>query len=360
MLSPGPEVDLEIGLPTDGLIDFSDGSSVDAVTPGPVLRMRRDAGSDSPKLVSFGLLGEGASIPEGTYAMRCMVQSLGPDPLATRWSIRGQQDLLEVVQRRLTCADGWRPVVLPVTIDNPEGEPIVKVVVEDIDAGRGVVDVVIAPEQLVASNSPGVVSADVTESSSSGENLIQIFGSDMAKSTTVVEIGVPSGGLDFFLRDLGWKYNLGSFKNEHGESLNVRWDLLAGRVELTQITQGFQFPLLGILDGHNWSRESVFHLVLQQSSHGLNFSVLVGGNTVARGDWLSGVAPKSPLDRFVLMPDMPLDLRAAAVFPFDTPVADALSWLVQAGSRDGILPAGVSLGHDLKSDSLPAAGAPRR
>ena len=95
----------------------------------------------------------------------------------------------------------------------------------------------------------------------------------------------------------------------------MRWDLQAGRVELTQVTQGFEFPLLGTLDGHDWARESVLHLVLKQSSQGLNFSVLVGGNTVARGDWLSGLAPKSPLDRFVLMPDMPLDLRAAAVFP---------------------------------------------
>ena len=360
LLSPGPDVDLEVGLPTDGLIDFSDGFSVDAVTPGPVLRMRRLAGSPTPKLVSFGLLAEGASIPAGTYAMRCMVQSLGPDPLATRWSIRGQQDVLEVVQRRLTCADGWRPIVLPVTIENPEGESIVKVVVEDIDAGRGMVDVLIAPEQLVDSHSPGVVSADVAESSSSGEKLIQSFGNNMDKSTTVVELGVPSGGLDVFLRELGWKYNLGSFKNDHGESLNVRWDLLAGRVELTQTTQGFQFPLLGILEGHNWSRESVFHLVLQQSSQGLNISVLVGGETVARGEWLSGVAPKSPLDRLELLPDLPLDLRAAAVFPFETPVREAISWLVQAGSHDGLLPAGVSLGHDFESDSLPPSGAPRR
>ena len=183
---------------------------------------------------------------------------------------------------------------------------------------------------------------------------------NLGKSLTVVEVGIPSGGLDLFLRELGWKYELGSFQNDRGESLGVRWDLLAGRVELTQVTQGFEFPLLGTLDGHDWARESVLHLVLKQSSQGLNFSVLVGGNTVARGDWLSGLAPKSPLDRFVLMPDMPLDLRAAAVFPFDTPVADALSWLVHAGSRDGILPAGVSLGHDLKPDSLPAAGAPRR
>ena len=56
----------------------------------------------------------------------------------------------------------------------------------------------------------------------------------------------------------------------------------------------------------------------------------------------------------------PLDLRAAAVFPLDTPVEEALSWLVQAGSHDGLRPAGVSLGHDAKPDPVSAAGAPRR
>ena len=81
---------------------------------------------------------------------------------------------------------------------------------------------------------------------------------------------------------------------------------------------------------------------------------------MARGEWLSGVASESPLDQFVLMPDMPLDLRAAAVFPFDTPVEEALSWLVQAGSRDGLRPAGVSLRHDPKLDSVSAFAAPRR
>ena len=360
LLSPGSEVDVEVGLPAQGSIDFSDGVSLTSVTPGPVLRMRREPGNSSPKLVSFGVLREGQSLPAGTYALRCMVQSLGKDPTSIRWWVRGQQDSLEVVGRRLTCADGWRSIVLPVEIESLEGESIIKIFIEDVNAGRGSIDLVVAPEQLVASNAPGVVSADTTEFSSSAETLIQSLGKNLGKSLTVVELGVPSGGLDLFLRELGWKYELGSFQNDRGESLGVRWDLQAGRVELTQVTQGFQFPLLGTLDGHDWARESVLHLILKQSSQGLNFSVLVGGNTVARGEWLSGVAPKSPLDRFVLMPDMPLDLRAAAVFPFDTPVADALSWLVQAGSRDGILPAGVSLGHDLKSDSLPAAGAPRR
>ena len=183
---------------------------------------------------------------------------------------------------------------------------------------------------------------------------------NLGKSLTVVEVGVPSGGLDLFLRDLGWKYELGSFQNDRGESLDVRWDLQAGRVELTQVTQGFEFPLLGTLDGHDWARESVLHLVLKQSSQGLNFSVLVGGNTVARGEWLSGVASESPLNQFVLSPDMPLDLRAAAVFPFDTPVKEALSWLVQAGFHDGLSPAGVSFHYDLKLDSVPAFAAPRR
>ena len=205
-----------------------------------------------------------------------------------------------------------------------------------------------------------MVSADTTEFSSSGETLIQSLGKSLSKSLTVVELGVPGGGLDVFLRQLGWKYEVGSFLNDRGESLRVQWDLLGGRVELTQTAQGFQFPLLGILDGHNWARESVMHLVLKQSSRGLNFSVLVGGNTVARGEWLSGVASESPLNQFVLSPDMPLDLRAAAVFPFDTPVEEALSWLVQAGSRDGLRPAGVSLSHDPKPDSVSAAGAPRR
>ena len=361
LLTPGDQVEVEVGLPAGGLIEFSDGVSVRSVTPGPVLRLRRGAGIPSSKLVTFGLLREGEVLPAGNYAMRCMVQSLGLDPLAIRLSIRGQQNVFEVVQRRFTCADGWRTIVLPVEVTSIQGETVIKMKIEDIDAGRGLVDLVIAPEQLVASDAPGVVSADVHEFSSSGEKLMQPLGErNLGKSLTVVEVGVPSGGLDLFLRELGWKYELGSFQNDRGESLGVRWDLQAGRVELTQVTQGFEFPLLGTLDGHDWARESVLHLVLKQSSQGLNFSVLVGGNTVARGDWLSGLAPKSPLDRFVLMPDMPLDLRAAAVFPFDTPVADALSWLVQAGSRDGILPAGVSLGHDLKSDSLPAAGAPRR
>ena len=360
LLSPGTEVEVEVGLPAQGSIDFSDGTSVRSVTPGPVLRMRREPGTSSPKLISFGVLREGQSLPAGTYALRCMVQSLGADPMTTRWSIRGQQDVLEVVQRRLTCADEWRAIVLPVEIESLEGESIVKIVIEDVDAGRGSIDLVVAPEQLVASNAPGVVSADTTEFSSSGETLIQSLGNSLGKSLTVVELGVPGGGLDVFLRQLGWKYEVGSFLNDRGESLRVQWDLLGGRVELTQTTQSFQFPLLGILDGHNWARESVMHLVLKQSSRGLNFSVFVGGNTVARGEWLSGVASESPLNQFVLSPDMPLDLRAAAVFPFDTPVEEALSWLVQAGSRDGLRPAGVSLRHDPKPDSVSAAGAPRR
>ena len=140
----------------------------------------------------------------------------------------------------------------------------------------------------------------------------------------------------------------------------MQWDLLAGRVELTQITQGFRFPLLGTLDGHDWARESVLHLVLKQSPRGLNFSVLAGGTTVARGEWLSGLAPRSPLNQFELMPDLPVDLRAAAVFPIHTPVAEAISWLVPAGSHDSLLPAGVSFDHDSMSDSLPAAGPSRR
>ena len=359
-LSPGDQVEVEVGLPTHGSIDFSDGVSVRPVTPGPVLRMRRESGNPSPKLISFGVLREGQTLSPGTYALRCMVQSLGTDPLATRWSIRGQEDVLEVVQRRLTCADGWRTIVLPVEVERLEGESIIKIVIEDVDAGRGLIDLIVAPEQFVASNAPGVVSADTTEFSSFGEKVIQPLGNKLGKSLTVVELGVPSGGLDMFLRELGWKYKVGSFQNDRGESLQVQWDLLGGRVELTQISQGFQFPLLGILEGQNWARESVLHLVLQQSSRGLNFSVFVGGNSVARGEWLSGVASESPLDQFVLMPDMPLDLRAAAVFPFDTPVVEALSWLVEAGSHDGLRPAGVSLEHDFESVPVPAAGASRR
>ena len=72
------------------------------------------------------------------------------------------------------------------------------------------------------------------------------------------------------------------------------------------------------------------------------------------------MASESPLDQFVLMPDVPLDLRAAAVFLFDISGEDAISWLVQTGSHDGLLPAGVSLGHDFESDSLPPSGAARR
>ena len=360
LLSPGDQVEVEVGLPTEGSINFSDGFSVPAVTPGPVLRMSREPGNSTSKLLSFEILREGQSLPQGTYAMRCMIQSIGADPLAIRLLVRGPQDLLEVVQRRLTCADGWRTILLPVRVESSEGKSSLKLVVEDINAGRGPVDLIIAPEQLVASNAPGVVSADTTEISSSGENVIQSLGNQLDKSLTVVELGIPSGGLDVFLRQLGWKYEVGSFLNDRGESLRVQWDLLAGRVELTQITQGFQFPLLGILDGHNWARESVMHLVLKQSSRGLNISVFVGGNTVARAEWLSGVASESPLDQFVLSPDMPLDLRAAAVFPFDTPVDEALSWLVRAGSQDGLRPAGVSLKHDFKSNSVPALVATRR
>ena len=111
LLSPGSEVDVEVGLPAQGSIDFSDGVSLTSVTPGPVLRMRRAPGNSSPKLVSFGVLREGQSLPAGTYALRCMVQSLGTDPASIRWWVRGQQDSLEVVGRRLTCADGWRSIV---------------------------------------------------------------------------------------------------------------------------------------------------------------------------------------------------------------------------------------------------------
>ena len=360
LLSPGDQVDVEIGLSNDGSIDFSDGLSVLPVTPGPVLRLRRQAGNSSPKLISFGLLRDGQTLPAGTYAMRCMVQSIGADPLAIRWSVRGQQDVLEVVQRRLTCADGWRTVVLPVKIESMDAETTLRVVVGDMRAGRGLVDLIVAPEQLVASDAPGVVSADVMEFSTSGEKVTQSLGKNLTKSLTVVELGIPSGGLDVFLRELGWKYGIGSFQNDFGESLNVQWDLLAGRVELTQITQGFRFPLLGTLDGHDWARESVLHLVLKQSPRGLNFSVLAGGTTVARGEWLSGLAPRSPLNQFELMPDLPVDLRAAAVFPIHTPVAEAISWLVPAGSHDSLLPTGVSFNHDSMSDSLPAAGPSRR
>ena len=359
-LSPGDQVQVEVGLPSEGSINFLDGLSVPAMTPSPVLRMSREPGNSTSKLLSFGILREGQSLPQGTYALRCMVQSIGTDPLAIRVMVRGQHDFLEVVQRRLTCADGWRSILLPVKVESSEGESSLSIVVEDINAGRGLVDLIIAPEQLVASDAPGVVSADPTAFSSSGEKVIQSLGHQLDKSLTVVELGVPSGGLDMFLRQLGWKYEVGSFQNDRGESLQMQWDLLAGRVELIQITQGFQFPLLGILEGQNWARESVLHLVLKQSSRGLNFSVLVGGDTVARGEWLSGVASEAPLDRFVLMPDMPLDLRAAAVFPYETPVEDAISWLVQAGSHDGLRPAGVSLEHDFKLDSVPATGAPRR
>ena len=136
--------------------------------------------------------------------------------MTTRWSIRGQQDVLEVVQRRLTCADEWRAIVLPVEIESLEGERIVKIVIEDVDAGRGSIDLVVAPEQLVASNAPGVVSADTTEFSSSGETLIQSLGKSLSKSLTVVALGVPGGGLDVFLRQLGWKYEVGSFLNDRG------------------------------------------------------------------------------------------------------------------------------------------------
>ena len=75
--------------------------------------------------------------------------------LAIRWSVRGQQDVLEVVQRRLTCADGWRTVVLPVKIESTEAETTLRVVIEDMTAGRGLVDLIVAPEQLVASDAPG-------------------------------------------------------------------------------------------------------------------------------------------------------------------------------------------------------------
>ena len=53
---------------------------------------------------------------------------------------------------------------------------------------------------------------------------------------TVVEL-VP-GGLDVSF--VNWKYEVGSFLNDRGESLRVQWDLLGGRVELTQTF----FPLL--------------------------------------------------------------------------------------------------------------------
>ena len=212
LLTPGDQVEVEVGLPAGGLIEFSDGVSVRSVTPGPVLRLRRGAGISSSKLVTFGLLREGEVLPAGNYAMRCMVQSLGLDPLAIRLSIRGQQNVFEVVQRRFTCADGWRTTVLPVEVTSIQGETVIKMKVEDIDAGRGLVDLVIAPEQLVASDAPGVVSADVHEFSSSGEKLMQSLGEDLGKSLTVVEVGVPSGGLDLFLRELGWKYELGSFQ----------------------------------------------------------------------------------------------------------------------------------------------------
>ena len=95
--------------------------------------------------------------------------------------------------------------------------------VEDIHAGRGLVDLIIAPEQLVASNR--VVSPQLIF-----RGVIQFLGNQLDKSLTVVELGVPGGGMDVFLRQLGWKYEVGSFLNEQGESLRVQWDLLGGRV----------------------------------------------------------------------------------------------------------------------------------
>ncbi|MAV55040.1 MAG: hypothetical protein CMJ28_03705 [Phycisphaerae bacterium] len=357
----GPGVSLETGTPNDGVITFADGVSVEAVSSGPVLRLLKRPGNSSQRVLSFGMLREGVTLSPGTYALRCMVQSLGSDPVATRWVVRDSENVLESVQRRLTCADGWRSLLVPIQVDASDDGDVLRVVVDDIHAGRGLFDVVIAPEQLVLGGSPGVVAADLQTYVSTPERLVQPLGDHVAKSVTVIELGVPSGGLDMFYRQLGWKYEIGSFTNEHGESVDVRWDLWSGHVELSQSAQGFQFPIYGRIPGQNWSRESVVHLVLQQSSRGVTFTALAGGYSVGQVEWLAGVAPRFPLDRFELAPELPMDLRAAGVFPGGTALAEAVPWLVGARSYDGLLPAGVSLPHhDSKLDSVSPTGASSR
>ena len=190
--------------------------------------------------------------------------------------------------------------------------------------------------------------------------MIQSLGKNLTKSLTVVELGIPSGGLDVFLRELGWKYGIGSFQNDFGESLNVQWDLLAGRVELTQITQGFRFPIAGHFGWTRLGPRKCLALGPQTISTRSQFFGVGRGDYGGPGSGSAGWHPESPLNQFELSPDLPVDLRAAAVSRFTPP------WRRPSLGSFKQVPVTVCsrLGypsiHDSMSDSLPAAGPSRR